>query len=163
MHPLQTTLCPNHYWNTSLQLLLLQKPIRFPFNNHLIKLTCPWWQYAELRRVRWTKIPLSPRKGNIGGCQYNTVVVGCISDSLALVSCAEDAFGFKNDWNYSAEHHPVASRSIFFLMSCWPHRCRIEGSTSGLWGLPWALYMPIGSSWVRFSKKQAKVACKLRN
>ena len=95
------TLCPNHYWNTSLQLLLLQKPIIFPFKNHLLKLTCPWWQYAELHRVRWTKIPLSPRKGNIGGCHYNTVAMGCVSDSLALLSCAEDAFGFKNDWKYS--------------------------------------------------------------
>ena len=99
--PLQTTLCPSHYWNTSLPLLLLPKPIIFPFKNHLIALTCPWWQYAELHRVRWTKIPLSPRKGNIGGCHYNTVAMGCVSDSLALLSCAEDAFGLKNDWKYS--------------------------------------------------------------
>ena len=83
MHPLQKTLWPNHYWNTSLQLLFLQKPKIFPAP------AC-WPTNAEL--------PLCHRKGNIGGCHYNRVVKVCFSESLALVSSAEDAFGFKNDW-----------------------------------------------------------------
>ena len=86
MQPLQKTLWPNHYWNTSLQLLFLQKPKIFPAP------AC-WPTNAEL--------PLCHRKGNIGGCHYNRVVKVCFGESLALVSCAQDAFRFKNDWDYS--------------------------------------------------------------
>ena len=100
------TLCPKHYWNTSLQLLLLPKPIIFPFKNHLIALTGPCWLNAELHRVRWSKIPLCHRQGNIGGCNYNRVVKAYFSECLAPVSCAEDAFGFKNDWDYSGWAYP---------------------------------------------------------
>ena len=91
MHSLQKTLWPNHYWNTSLELLFLQKPKIFPAP------AC-WPTNAEL--------PLCHRKGNIGGCHYNRVVKVCFSESLALVSSAEDAFGFKNNWNYSGWAYP---------------------------------------------------------
>ena len=47
------------------------------------------------------KITKPSRKENSGGCYYNTVVRKCFTDGLALVSYAEDEFGFKNDWNYS--------------------------------------------------------------
>ena len=47
-----------------------------------------------------TKIPLSPRKGNIKSCHYHTVVKGCLIDDLEVVVSPEVACGFKNDSNY---------------------------------------------------------------
>ena len=61
--------------------------------------------FLPLLAYCWTT-PLCHRKGNIGGCHYNRVVKVCFSESLALVSCAEDPFGFKNDWNYSGWAYP---------------------------------------------------------
>ena len=46
-----------------------------------------------------TKIPLSPRKGNIKSCHYHTVVKGCLIDDLEVVVSPEVACGFKNDSN----------------------------------------------------------------
>ena len=93
MHPLQKTLWPNYYWNTSLELLFLQKPKIFPAP------AC-WPTNAELPLYVYVW------KGNIGGCHYNRVVKAYFSESLAPVSCAEDAFGFKNDWDYSGWAYP---------------------------------------------------------
>ena len=63
-------------------------------------MNCPYWQNAELHRVRKTKRPLSPRKANIKRCHCTGDVKGGLNDSLALVSSPEVACGFRNNPNH---------------------------------------------------------------
>ena len=85
--------------------------------------------FLPLLAYCWTT-PLCHRKGNIGGCHYNRVVKVCFSESLALVSCAEDPFGLKNDWNYSGWAYPnlqTFSSNNWIMQDC-------SKATSWWWG-----------------------------
>ena len=101
-------------------------------------MNCPYWQNAELHRVRKTKRPLSPRKANIKICHCTGAVKGGLNDSLVLVSSPEVACGFRYDPNHCAIPWDwgliLKQKKILSNPTSWVHLTRVN--------LPWWEFCP---------------------